>query len=937
MFWGKHIANRRNTFAFLIFLLLALVWYLVRFHFYIYFFIDSFVPFSPRIDWYFFSFPWNYLEGHGIPLSNYPFWEFMVLPYYLGSYFGIGIAGVQALEVIFFLTASGYGFYILTIYIFPGLGKNVENVGALLISAFYMYNYYILSSLFWDNFVLWFVYSISPIFFLGFLKVYDKAENWKLWFLLIMLLSVPIAIFTINYPTPVLIFLICMVFVFLVVREGSWKRKFWHTLKISASLIAVNIWLLPYFLSLFNANVGTYTSSYFWVKYGVELGSFGVEGYNSPFLSIETNQLNWSAFYGHLLFVIMALSIVLEILPVVLYRFRFVKKYLFSVAFLLLLESLLAGVNGPLAPIFYLLISYQSPVLIPFQDPPVVYGFAIVFMFSFVMAFALKIFADNTVNHNKAVAYFTKRFPGIKRIKSTKFVVALVAVVVLSSEVYLWTPEATPTYIGSQNIKAITSFPSYYSEMVSYISAHLGDHLILGLPVGAGLEGLDFGNTSFIANNPLEWWGGAASLINGQVSSFDQKMYLTQIYNIVTYANTTGFAKLLASYNIKYVLLQTNFIKTWEGGPQAFNITHLENFLSVQKNITLVKRFGPLWLYKNELPMGMVSSTVPVYFNPTPESPIGKYPLNYTFFRSFTRTNDELIIGNHTICQGHLYAYNNSMVISQYYVNANGSESASVFYSNLPINVSSFEYPYVVVNYTSSYNVSLSVLVSDEPFGHGAGGWYYIYGHPITTGGINLLGTKTVVFANPYVYINPQYFRIIISVSDPQNNTNYSLRINYMYLAKYTNYSEYPFYFMNSNIGNDQVAVLNEYINNSSVSVPGYLTWKEISPVKYQVDVNASAPFFIAFSQTFDRNWVVVDSNGVSMPSRHLLYNGFGNAWIINNTGNYTFYIEYDANNLYAVSRTVTEVISIGTVLALTTYLLLIDGRIVRKVKKREE
>ncbi|MDS0256836.1 hypothetical protein ApAK_03965 [Thermoplasmatales archaeon AK] len=717
-------------------------------------------------------------------------------------------------------------------------------------------------------------------------------------------------------------------------KDGNLKRKFSYILRISALLIAVNIWLLPYFLSLFNANVATYTSSYYFVKYGVELGSFGAEAYNSPFVSIETNQLNWAAFYGHLLFTIMALSMVLEILPLILHRSRFIKKYLLSLVFLLLLESLLAGVNGPLAPIFFLLIDHQSPILIPFQDPPVVYGFAIVLMFAFIMVLALKIFTDTNVNHNKSVVYYSKRLSGVKKLKSTKFFVALVAVVILSSEVYLWTPEATPTYIGNPNVKAITYFPSYYSEMVGYVSAHLGDHLILGLPVGAGLEGLDFGNTSFIANNPLEWWGGVASLFNGQVSSFDQEIYLTQIYNIVTYSNTTNLAKLLASYNIKYVLLQTNFIKTWDGGPQAFNITHLENFLNVQKNLTLVKRFGPLWLYKDEMPMAMVFSTVPVYFNPTPESPIGIYSLNYTFFTSFTRTNDELIIGNEKIYQGHLFVNNSSMVLSQYYIVANGSKSSSVFYSTHPINVSSFEYPYVVVNYTSSYNVSLSILVHDEPSGKGAGGYYYIYGYPITTGGINLPGTKTVVFANPFVYIKPQYFSLNISVSDPQNNTNYSLRINDMYLAKYTNYSEYPFFIMNTNFSNEHMAILKENINNSGIAVPGYLTWKEISPVKYQVDVNASAQFFIAFSQTFDGNWEVVDSNGANIPSQHLLYNGFGNAWIINDTGNYTFYIMYRANKLYPVSRTVTEAISIGTVLTFTAYLFSIDRLRFRKVEK---
>ncbi len=74
-------------------------------------------------------------------------------------------------------------------------------------------------------------------------------------------------------------------------------------------------------------------------------------------------------------------------------------------------------------------------------------------------------------------------------------------------------------------------------------------------------------------------------------------------------------------------------------------------------------------------------------------------------------------------------------------------------------------------------------------------------------------------------------------------------------------------------------------IHNVNISV------NRINPTLIYVSVNNSRPFFLVFSESFDKDWVATINN-TKLP--HYEANGFANAWYVNNTGNHKIIIYYE-------------------------------------------
>ena len=913
---------KKHILIFLIFMTLSIAWYLIKIHFKLDYFWDSFIPFNPKLDLYVFSYPWNYLYTGGGSQFNYILYYFLTLPYYIGNLFYINIYNVQMLLFILVLFLSGYGMFLLLNYIYPNKkNSNLYFLMLIIISTYYMFNYYVFDTPFWDNDFLWLSYSLSPWLIFSIFKSYNAKKNIAkdFWILASLFISVPIAFFFVNYPTPDLIFFAVAFLLFIILANGKIRNKLIHLLKTYIYILFTNFWLIPYFLGTYSSNLSAYSttgSNYHYVVSSFIQGSLGFKAYNSFFMMPSNSVLDWTVKYAPFVLIILILTLAIEFLPILFLPINKHREYYLLLTLLIIFESIMAGVYGLFGFVFNYLIKIRSPILTPFQDVDLVFGFSAVLIFSILLGSILNGMSDFSKSSKINFKF------NIKKYKRPFYIVILIMAVSLMvvTEAYPWSPGVLPEQSG---VDSNVTFPQYCENLANYMDKADNNHLILGLPVSGGLMGLNFSKgDEFIGNAPFPYLSGLPTVMDGHdISSLFCPLYYNAIYQIVGNSHTTNFAKFLSSENIQYVLLETNFNGNFPGGAPAYNITHLENFLNEQKNITLVKKFGPILVYKNMLPVNTISSSIPVYFNPTSNNPTGMYQFNESFFKSFTKSTDELKINNKTIDQGHLYAYNSSMLLTQYY--AKGGQQASVFYSTLPVNLSSSEYPYIVVNYTSPYNVTLSVLLSNETCGQGSGGWDHVYGYSSTTGSVRVNGTKTIVFVNPDVRVKPEYFGLIISVNNPVNNTNYSLKINSMHMAKYTNYDEYPYFIMKSNATNSPVYIIKNNINTSKLAIPEYLSFKRIDPVEYIVHVNASSPYFLTLSQTFNDNWEITSDNGRIINSEHLLVNGYENGWIINNTGNYTLFIKYVPH--YEFNRALADAISIGSIITIIFSLFLYD------------
>lgn len=85
----------------------------------------------------------------------------------------------------------------------------------------------------------------------------------------------------------------------------------------------------------------------------------------------------------------------------------------------------------------------------------------------------------------------------------------------------------------------------------------------------------------------------------------------------------------------------------------------------------------------------------------------------------------------------------------------------------------------------------------------------------------------------------------------------------------------------------------------------------------YAAQVNATQPFCLVLSESYDKNWVAY-INGKQVPNEyHFIANDYANGWYINKTGTYTITLEYTPQNLFYTGA----VISITTLIMCIAYI----------------
>ena len=100
--------------------------------------------------------------------------------------------------------------------------------------------------------------------------------------------------------------------------------------------------------------------------------------------------------------------------------------------------------------------------------------------------------------------------------------------------------------------------------------------------------------------------------------------------------------------------------------------------------------------------------------------------------------------------------------------------------------------------------------------------------------------------------------------------------------------------------------------NTASVS------YQEINPTLYNVQVNSSNPFYLVFSEAYDKGWVATIGGRQISAQEHFTANGFANCWYVNKTGSYTITLEFTPQKLFYAGAAV----SIGTLIVFSVYLV---------------
>lgn len=108
------------------------------------------------------------------------------------------------------------------------------------------------------------------------------------------------------------------------------------------------------------------------------------------------------------------------------------------------------------------------------------------------------------------------------------------------------------------------------------------------------------------------------------------------------------------------------------------------------------------------------------------------------------------------------------------------------------------------------------------------------------------------------------------------------------------------------------------------------IIYKQITPTFYRVSVKTSKPFYLIFSESFDKNWVLDFSQ--EQKYKHFLVNSFANGYLVNKTGEYEIGLKYQPQTFFDKGFTISFY-SIITLLMLLA-ILMIKEKMLKSPKK---
>jgi len=124
--------------------------------------------------------------------------------------------------------------------------------------------------------------------------------------------------------------------------------------------------------------------------------------------------------------------------------------------------------------------------------------------------------------------------------------------------------------------------------------------------------------------------------------------------------------------------------------------------------------------------------------------------------------------------------------------------------------------------------------------------------------------------------------------------------------------------FLSDQLDAQQISALpwtNSLHSNSTDNIS--VTYEKINPTLYNIQINASKPFFLVFSESYHKDWTAY-IDGKQIPSEyHCMANAFANSWYINKTGSFTVTLEFWPQRLFYIGATV----SITTLILCTIYI----------------
>ena len=849
-------------------------------------YIDMYLPLNPPLDIRVYGNVWVNVVGHG-EYFGYAInlWYFVSLFYFFFWELGLNVQQIEFFQLWLYLFSSGTGMYVLSRKLCKTMkihgNQEVLQYIPYVSALFYLNNFYVMTYLLSDGiYAMWIGYSVLPWFAISLLNSVSldcSKRSLLLWRSSLLIWSSFVFFVATIYVTISIEIVSLSIFLLIFFTldgkiHGSRKSLVVELLFFVGLILCFNIWQLKPIFDFVSVNTSIYTSAGLYsnvLNSILNFNSFPV--YRSVAFPTFPSGTSFTNPLGNSLAFLSYFVTLTAVAPLLKKNSTIERTYIATILLFLFTIAILSVEKGPLGFLFIAFAFRGSPLFL-FQNVGATVGLISTFSSTLCITYGSYTLADylfihlrpkTSDNHiDSSLASCRQLCISIKKIRSrvipsSVFLVSLIIVLLISTQSLSWSPYAISSTAG---ISATTSFPSYYTSMEIFLEHNTGPHLVLGLPVGAGMMGLYWPNSSsgLMAHSPINSASGVPNVFDGQVTTYDQFMYYRAIYETITYGQTTQFAKLLNFYNIKYVVLQRNFIHQWVGGPEYFNITHILSFLLEQNQLKLVKVFGPELVFENAAVPSFIYAGYPVYFNPSPQHPLGVANISYDnfitsfqnrllrsvepynvldlltnessnsplgFWNSFLDRAYPLSLPNGTISYLANSNYSNgNLTLSLKYVNSASAGYQSIsFPSDYSLGLNASVDNIVVVNYTT-YSLNSSLFLTASNVSYGAGPYAFLNAYPsnpnyVGVSSIPLLGTHTIAFQLPSNFPpNLNYITMGITLNNPVNNTNYTIVIHSVKFAQYANYNQIT-QFVLSYMGTEPLLVTSTPLSLHSSSV----------------------------------------------------------------------------------------------------------------------
>jgi hypothetical protein len=879
----------------------------------------------------------------------------------------LGLQTVQLEEVLFtlFLLLDGLGMYFLGTVIFRG---NDRKLLALISALFYMFNPFTMFFV-WYRFdsTIWSLPAF-PILLALLIKGLDKAS-----FRYAIALGVGSLAFASAFGNPafdaVLALTLLLFFAYHILsvifhfnfsygRTGltlGTRVTWWNSSsKEPLRSIGVGMTYLATFV-LFNA---------FWLIpwLGSLQSTLSVQG--SPSLSLNTylalsplygleyvsrltrvGMFSWLPIFNSPLFVVLTSLIPVLAFSSILGRHN-LRHLPFFVILALLGLFLGTGDNSPLPDLSFWLFQNVPGMIVfrnPFEKAGLMVSLAYAPLFAVGVAKASRLL-ERGIRHICVPSIARPSITGImptKRAGTRSFLAfGMLFIIIGGSSWPMFTGIMFQSPPGApwSNISYYTQVPSYYSQVDAAIHSTGGDGRVLVLP-------LDPSDTSFY-NWQYGYQGQEPSNLIFGSSTISMETYDPLIDNItsqltpIVLGHTPDLWKYLSLFSIRNVVVDSDFNTT------LISVANAEDFasgLTQMQGLTVLQTLSAQQLFNSSSTTGSNSDTGYLLDNstlydgqPTLEGnatvPAGNYEGGVSF--SVRRPNEvtqvlsfDARIENSTGLQQlrvRIYDAAGNWLLWQAYLGPVPSNvwlpivlntDSPDFASTTPLNLSNITQIYVSFLSDTNKSVDSTYWISRINIGQSL---------LVPQPGI----TKAGQFGNITLYdVQDTNFVDRIHVA---NSSFLAPNINSM-LLQVQNDSFIPsesVLFSESQLSSSDVMQIQhlQHLVNDSSPLPN-IRLDPISTSSYVAHVNASSPFFLVFSDTFDQGWTAT-VNGIQIPY-HFIANGFANAWFVNTTGVFDISIQFSPQQ-----HVVTFIwVSIGSLVA--SFVLILGSSLVPRKRVR--